>query len=447
MRALPLLLALVVAAPLAAQPSAVHPAPGQTARGVVSSSDPTQRYDLYLPPAYAAEGTWPVLFVMDPRGRAGMALERFRPAAERYGWIVLSSYGTSSDTDSSGVANERALEAMLADAQTGLRMDTRRLYLAGFSGTARFAWIASGALSGHVAGVIGVGAGFPSASTTWGLGLAARNPVPFYGAVGTTDFNYEEVAALDSTLASIRLPHRTEVFEGGHQWLPAEVATRAVEWMELHAMRAGLRPLDPAWADSLRAARIAEAAAMEAVRPLDALLAYRAAEAEFAGLGDVAQAQTRALALARDPRVRRAERAERDGRLRVEAFRRTLEEVVRRIDDERRPPSGRESLARLDLPALQRQAADTADFYASRAARRMLSNAATHTGYYATERNLRRGQPARALAQLRIAGQIDPDDPSLCRRRLAAHLMLRAPLPLVREFTCIARAFTPRASG
>jgi predicted esterase len=215
MRAL-LPLALLITTRLAGQAPFAPPAPGQAAARIVSPSDSTQRYAVYVPSAYAADRAWPVLFVMDPRGRAPFALELFRPAAERYGWIVLSSYNTLSDADTSGTANERALDAMIVDAQAALRIDTRRVYLAGFSGTARFAWLAGDALRGHVAGVIGVGAGFPGASVPWGLRVAERQPFPFFGAVGTTDFNYEEVVALDSILASVDLPHRTEVFEGGH---------------------------------------------------------------------------------------------------------------------------------------------------------------------------------------------------------------------------------------
>jgi hypothetical protein len=142
--------------------------------------------------------------------------------------------------------------------------------------------------------------------------------------------------------------------------------------------------------------------------------------------------------------VRRAERAERDGRMRVEAFRRTLTELVREVDEAPRPPSLRESLVRLDVPALRRQAADPADVYGSRAARRMLSIAVSHTGYYAPEQSLERRQPARALAHLRIAEAISPGDPSRCARRLAAHALLRAPLPLVRDFGCVARGFARR---
>ena len=32
-----------------------------------------------------------------------------------------------------------------------------------------------------------------------------------------------------------------EVFEGGHTWLPIEMATSGVEWMEIQAMKNGLR--------------------------------------------------------------------------------------------------------------------------------------------------------------------------------------------------------------
>jgi predicted esterase len=441
MRVLPLLLAILLAAPLAAQTAIPTPAPGQLARGVVSPSNPAERYDVYLPSAYVAERTWPVLFVMDPRGRATEALERFRPAAERYGWIVLSSYNTLSDADTAATANERALNTMIADAQASLAIDTRRLYLAGFSGTARFAWLAGGSLAGHIAGVIGAGAGFPNSSPARGLAIIARSPFPFFGAVGTTDFNYEEVAALDSLLSSIDAPHRTEVFEGGHSWPPEAVALRAVEWMELQGMRAGLRARDQRWLDSLRTARIAEAGALEASDPLAALHAYRAATADFAGFGGAEQAEARAAALTRDPRVRRAQREEREGRARVEAFHARLAEELRRLDEAQRPPTLRESLSRVDLSVARRQAADTADFHGSRAARRMLAIAATYAGISA-ERNLRRGQPARARAQLRIAEQAEPGGASICRLRLNAHLMLRAPLPLVHDFACLARAFS-----
>src|SRR5207247_7886119 len=50
-----------------------------------------------------------------------------------------------------------ALPILLVSAQTRLSIDPARLYLAGFSGTARVALRLAVALRGHVAGVIAVG--------------------------------------------------------------------------------------------------------------------------------------------------------------------------------------------------------------------------------------------------------------------------------------------------
>src|SRR5207248_1982499 len=75
-------------------------------------------------------------------------------AAARLGWIVMSSYNTLSDGPPE--PNVAAVNAMLASA-AGWSIDTSRLYLAGFSGTARAALAFAVALRGHVAGVIAAG--------------------------------------------------------------------------------------------------------------------------------------------------------------------------------------------------------------------------------------------------------------------------------------------------
>ena len=75
---------------------------------------------------------------MDPRGRALVPLSLFKDAAERLGYILLSSYNTVSD--GAAEPNVRALDAMLQEAQEHFAVDERRIYLAGFSGTARMSW-------------------------------------------------------------------------------------------------------------------------------------------------------------------------------------------------------------------------------------------------------------------------------------------------------------------
>src|SRR5262245_35966911 len=87
--------------------AAPGPQPGQVTERIACEGDATQSYALYLPTAYAVEKKWPVLIVMDPRGRALLALELFRPRAEELGWIVASSYDTMSDGDWN--TNEKAM--------------------------------------------------------------------------------------------------------------------------------------------------------------------------------------------------------------------------------------------------------------------------------------------------------------------------------------------------
>ena len=101
-----------------------------------------------------------MLFVLDPRGRALLGLKLFQAAAARLGWVVLSSYNTLSDGPPE--PNVNAVNAMLAWAQTHPALDPTRLYLAGFSGTARAGLGFAVALRGHVAGR-----------------SRARNPVPW----------------------------------------------------------------------------------------------------------------------------------------------------------------------------------------------------------------------------------------------------------------------------
>src|SRR4029450_2949107 len=132
---------------------------GRVVQRIVSTTDTTQRYALYLPSSFTRDRQWPVLFLLDPRGRALIPMQRFQAAAERLGYLALSSYNTLSDGPAQ--PNYSAMNAMLADVQRSLPVDTRRFYLVGFSGTARFAWGLNSQLTGRVAGIIGGGAGGP----------------------------------------------------------------------------------------------------------------------------------------------------------------------------------------------------------------------------------------------------------------------------------------------
>ena len=112
---------------------------------------------------------------------------------------------------------------------------------------------------------------------------------------------------LDDALTS---PHRLAIFQGGHTWLSSELATEAIEWMELRAMQDGRSPRDSRLIDALFAKRatLADAAAS----PKDAFLSARAMVDDFTGLKDVSQYAARAAELDRSREVRSALKNARD---------------------------------------------------------------------------------------------------------------------------------------
>ncbi len=65
---------------------------------VATLASPDQQYALYLPPGYSSSRRWPVLIMLDPRGRAEATLARVQEGARRNGWIVMSSHQSRSDT-------------------------------------------------------------------------------------------------------------------------------------------------------------------------------------------------------------------------------------------------------------------------------------------------------------------------------------------------------------
>src|SRR5438094_4529822 len=230
---------------LCARPCAGQVPPGRLEERITSATDTSQTFALYLPPGYTTERRWPVLFVLDPRGRALLGLKLFQDAAARLGWVILSSYNTLSDGPPE--PNVDAVNAMLGWARAHPSLDPTRLYLAGFSGPARAALTFAVMLRGHVAGVIAVGGALGFELGGPETAFAADSTFASFGAAGTRDFNYEEVLALGERFRRTRVPYRVVTFEGPHSWPPAGVCGDALDWLELRAMLGGLRPPDSTW--------------------------------------------------------------------------------------------------------------------------------------------------------------------------------------------------------
>jgi len=379
---------------------------------ITSRTDTTQRYALYLPSTYTRDRQWPILFLLDPRGRALIPLQRFQPVAERLGYIAISSYNTLSDGPAE--PNYRAMNAMLDDVQRSLSVDSRRLYLVGFSGTARFAWQVTTQLPGTIAGIIGAGAAVPGGRAWMQANIGKSSPVLF-GTIGILDPNYEELRSFDAELDTIGAIHHIERFDGGHQWPPAELSTRAVEWLELQAMRRGLKPRQQPWIDSLYGAWVARAARIDSAGDTPvAAREYRLVRTDFDGLTDVSAATVRLAALERDPRVRRTAAAEAAISERDYKLGSSMIAFTGELTAAPSPPSIDQARKRLELDVLRRDAARTDDSTTAIAARRALERVFMHMSFYVPREFFDAKRYAHAAYALQIARLVHPDDGGVC---------------------------------
>ena len=322
---------------------------------VECSDDTAQTYALYLPSGYAPERRWSLLLAFHPAARGRLMVEKYQAAAERYGYIVAASNNSRNGPYAVSMA---AAQAMMTDVSRRFSIDPQRVYLAGMSGGAR---VAMGiALTNHnVAGVIASSAGYPDSQP--------RASVPFavFSTAGIEDFNYIEMRLLDRKLTS---PHFLAVFEGGHALPPDDIASDALEWMELRAMQSGGRNRDDGWAGSILQKRRARIAASS--NPTDTIYLLRALVSDFKGLLDVSAEESRLGRMANQADVKKALKRERDaddaeGRMLGEIF-----ELESRLGDDGRLPAL--MTLRDRLTKLSRTAASEADTPERSQARRVL---------------------------------------------------------------------------
>jgi dienelactone hydrolase len=198
-----------------------------------------------------------------------------------------------------------AWNAMLTDTHQRFAIDDERSYATGFSGGARAAvHIAIGCKC--LAGVIANGAGFPG-----DLAPSPQMHFVFFGAAGVDDFNYAELKSLEEPLTKAGIINRVQTFEGRHEWAPVAVATAAVEWMELHAIKAGKRPRDDAFINATWQQRLNEARTLEESKKYyEAYQRYFDMAQTFKGLRDVAEVETKVNQLADSREVKAAIREE-----------------------------------------------------------------------------------------------------------------------------------------
>ena len=415
MKTLLALLLLLAAAPAAALPVTAELPRGQIVEGVTCAADEAQAYTLYLPAGYTPERKWPILYAFDSHGRGAEIARLLRAGAERSGWIVASSQRSSNLVPMP--ENFAIMSALWADTHARFSIDDRRVYALGFSGLSRFVVNLALTAPGSLAGVIGANGGWPLGQTP-----AKQHDIPFFFTVGDADFAYYELRDLQEKLESAGLPHRLEIFAGSHQWPPEELFTKALGWMELQAMKRGLRGKDPALVEELWSADLARARALEAGGQLAAAHAlYTALARDLAGLRDTAEAAKEAARLDASEAFRR----DRQARLaRDRRDREYLEKIPQIFKDAPREPTPdhvSHLLAGLKIPELKRRAKSDPDPEERLSAERVLYAVYIQTGLYLPREYGSLGQYDRAILFLQVAFVIDPDVPNIPYRLATAY--------------------------
>jgi len=409
----PWLLALALPAGVAAGAPAELPK-GTIVEQVQVQDHPGQSYALYLPSGYQPDRRWPILYAFEARGQGTAFAERFRRAAETWGVIVASSNNSASD--GALEPNFQAMRAMWADTHRRFKIDERRVYAAGFSGTVRAACMLAQAAPGTIQGVIGSGAGFP-----FGTSPTRDTPFAFFGTVGDRDFNYYEMMDLDAALSGLGLPHRVEIFEGEHEWLTEDLAVEALAWLELQRIKAGQRESDAAIVEAVRKRGLERAQGYEAAgRLFEAWRSYKALAADFQGMPEAADVLKKVADLEASAALAR-QRQEREVRMRrdLESLDRAKKALVSAVPGEG-PVALNRALSEIRISDLKKRAG-SADREESLSARRVLDTVLVQAGYYLPRDLLERKDYDRALFYLSIATAIAPEEPGLWVRTAVAN--------------------------
>ncbi|HUB60256.1 MAG TPA: hypothetical protein VL978_06135 [Puia sp.] len=206
----------------------------QVTDSVRCSADPAESYALYVPPR-GMKAALPVVYCFDPHGSGIFPVRKYKALADAYGFILVGSNNSRNGND--WATTETIWQHLAADTRSRLKIDSRRVYTAGFSGGAK---VASYIAIQHpgITGVIAGGAGLPDGVSAGDFSFS------FTAIAGQGDMNLTELVAVNNALDKTHTRHRLILFDGKHEWAPVNTMGLAFAGLQFDAMRAGLIPKD-----------------------------------------------------------------------------------------------------------------------------------------------------------------------------------------------------------
>jgi hypothetical protein len=188
----------------------------------------TYHYDLYIPVGYSSDTTtnYPVLFVFSPGGNAVMGNMESWLRDNR--WLAVMLVESRNGPWDPIIEN---FSAAHDDLILRTRVQDDRKFLTGMSGGARAsAYMAFNEIRPGLRGIFLQAAGFPVGDDGY-YTYSYRPNLFIYAAIGDDDsthlfeLDYMEHIVPDSI-------YNDEIFSGGHAWAPADVAARALDWLD-----------------------------------------------------------------------------------------------------------------------------------------------------------------------------------------------------------------------
>jgi len=187
-----------------------------------------ETFSLYLPSNFTDAKSWPVIFVMDLKGKGKQALFMFKAAAEQEEFILASSDNLS---DTLTLSQNILISSRMFNAVVDLLPVRKNMsYTSGFSNGARFASIVPTFVS-EIKGVISCGAAVGNLEI-----LSVKRPFHFVGIAGREDYNFRELLETRNILDQLKFPNQLLFSDAGHEWPKKDELANAMRQLKLVAM-------------------------------------------------------------------------------------------------------------------------------------------------------------------------------------------------------------------